>query len=462
MHAEVRDALADGARRRVGARAAAHRRGPRLLRRAGPVGPRGGAGRRAGRSRRVDRAATTGRWCSACARCRCRSCARSTAWPRARAPTRARVRHRRSPRARRASSRRSARSASCPIPAARSSCRASSARRARWASRCSATSCRPSRRRRGASSGNASTTRSSRRRSTRSLAQLAQAPTRGLAAIKRALYARRRQHARRAARPRARPAARARLQRRLSRRRRRVPGQARRRASPAAERAWTARCRARPRSPSIGAGAMGAGIAQIAAQAGPPRARSSTPAWAPPTTRSSSSRATLRALAAKGKLDARRRGGGRGAHRAGARARRCRERGAGDRGDRRGPRRQAQALRASSRSIVAADAILATNTSSLSITALAAGIAASRRASSACISSIRRRSCRWSRSSAASPPTPAVAATRPRHGDGVGQDAGARDVDAGLHRQPLRAAVLRRSAAPARRARGRSPRRSTR
>ena len=44
---------------------------------------------------------------------------------------------------------------------------------------------------------------------------------------------------------------------------------------------------------------------------------------------------------------------------------------------------------------------------------------------------------------------------RVRDGAGVGQDAGARGVDAGLHRQPLRAAVLRRGAAAARRARRR-------
>ena len=55
MHAEVRDALArlrDDARR---ARPAAHRRGPRLLRGAGPVRSRGGARRRGGRPRRLDR-----------------------------------------------------------------------------------------------------------------------------------------------------------------------------------------------------------------------------------------------------------------------------------------------------------------------------------------------------------------------------------------------------------------------
>ena len=49
----------------------------------------------------------------------------------------------------------------------------------------------------------------------------------------------------------------------------------------------------------------------------------------------------------------------------------------------------------------------------------------------------------------------AVAETIYATARGVGQDAGARGVDAGLHRQPLRAAVLRRGAAPARRARGR-------
>ena len=48
-------------------------------------------------------------------------------------------------RARQASFRRSASSASCPIRAAPGSCRGSSALRARWGSRCSATSFRPSR-----------------------------------------------------------------------------------------------------------------------------------------------------------------------------------------------------------------------------------------------------------------------------------------------------------------------------
>ena len=184
---------------------------------------------------------------------------------------RARLRHRDRRANRRASSRRSARSASFPIPAARTSCRASSAPRARWASRCWATSCPPSRRRSGGSSGNASTTTD--------LAPTVDAAARATGAgADRAAW--RRSSVRCTRRPTTRSSSSSTssamlqrelgLQRRLSRRRRRIPRRSARRASPGAESLTTMRRRIAARRDRCRhrRGAMGAGIAQIAAQAG--------------------------------------------------------------------------------------------------------------------------------------------------------------------------------------------------
>ena len=215
-------------------------------------------------------------------------------------------------------------------------------------------------------------------------------------------------------------------------------------------------CRATRRSPSSAPGAMGAGIAQIAAQAGHPVRLFDTRMGAADEGARGDRRRRSQALAAKGKLDARRRAREpRRAHRRRARARRLRQRRARRRGDRRGPRRQARRCSASSRVVVARDAILATNTSSLSITAIAAGTEASGARRRHAFLQSGAAACRWSKSSAGSPPTPRRRRHALRDRRGVGQGAGARDVDAGIHRQPLRAAVLRRGAAPARRARRR-------
>ena len=133
---------------------------------------------------------TTARSCSACAICPCPWCARSTAWRPARAPTsrsRATSSSRRTPRA---SSRRSARSASCPIRAARTSFRGSSAPRARWGSPCSATSCRAQQAAEWGLIWKCVDDAELVPTVDALLAQLAQAPTRGLAAIKRALVRR--------------------------------------------------------------------------------------------------------------------------------------------------------------------------------------------------------------------------------------------------------------------------------
>ena len=103
--------------------------------------------------------------------------------------------------------------------------------------------------------------------------------------------------------------------------------------------------------------------------------------------------------------------------------------------------------------VVAPECILASNTSSLSITALGTGLAAS---------GARRRHA-FLQPGAADAAGRSRVRARDRSGRGgdhsrhcrrLGQDAGPCGVDAGLHRQPLRAAVLRRSAAPARRAGG--------
>ena len=123
------------------------------------------------------------------------------------------------------------------------------------------------------------------------------------------------------------------------------------------------------------------------------------------------------------------------------------------RGDRRGPGRQAGAVRRT-REVVAADAILASNTSSLSPTALAAGLT-SPSASSACTSSTRSRPCGWSRSSPASPPRPR-SPTRPPSWPRLGQDRRAVRRHPRVHRQPDRPPLLRRGVARPRGARHRS------
>ena len=90
--------------------------------------------------------------------------------------------------------------------------------------------------------------------------------------------------------------------------------------------------------------------------------------------------------------------------------------------------------------------ILASNTSSLSITALAAGMKHPGRVVGmhffnpaplmTLVEVVRGLAT-----------APEVAADGLRDRRGLGQDAGVRDVHAGLHRQPLRAAVLRRGVA---------------
>ena len=292
---------------------------------------------------------------------------------------RARVRHRHRDANRRASSRRSARSASFPIPAARTSCRASSAPRARWASRCSATSCP---RRAGGGVGTDLEVRrrraSSRRRPMRLLAQLAQAPTarpRGdQACAARVGW----QHARAAAR---------RSSATCSASSATAPtiAKASPRSSRSARRAFDRRAESGPMTTAgalprdatvavIGAGAMGAGIAQIAAQAGHPVRLFDTRMGAADDGAQRRSAQTLDGLAAKGKLDAADAAASAARIVAVARARRLRQRAARRRGDRRGSRRQARAVRASSRRSSRRTTILASNTSSLSITALAAGL----------------------------------------------------------------------------------------
>ena len=206
----------------------------------------------------------------------------------------------------------------------------------------------------------------------------------------------------------------------------------------------------------IGAGAMGAGIAQIAAQAGHRVQLFDTRMGAADAAKAAIGE-TLATLAAKGKLDARRRR---------CRGRRAsspchalgdlRQREARRRGDRRGPRRQA---RAASRELEsrrrARMRSSPSNTSSLSITALAAGMKHPGRVVG----------MHFFNPAPLMPLVEVVSGLATdaggrrhdlRDGAGVGQDAGARAVDAGLHRQPLRAAVLCRGAAAAGRARRRS------
>ena len=251
-----------------------------------------------------------------------------------------------------------------------------------------------------------------------------------------------RQHARGAARPRARPAARARLQRRLPRRRRGV----RRQAPAAVHRALddaSAACR----------GAHG-------------RASSAPARWAPASRRSPRRRASRaavrradrrrrrrrsarsptrsRKLAAKGKLVARRSATRPRARidavaRARRRLRRAKLVVEAIVEDLEAKRELFRELEV----VVAADAILATNTSSLSITALARGLKHPGRVVG----------MHFFNPAPVLPLVEVVSGLATDAGGrrrrvydtarGVGQDAGACDVDAGLHRQPLRAAVLR-------------------
>ena len=111
-------------------------------------------------------------------------------------------------------------------PAAPISCRASSAPRAQWASRCSPSRSAPRTPSAGDSSGRWSTTSVSCPRRPSLRASSLPAPPRAYGLIKKALPASGQQHPRRAARPRARPAARGRLVRGLSQGRRRVHGEA--------------------------------------------------------------------------------------------------------------------------------------------------------------------------------------------------------------------------------------------
>ena len=204
----------------------------------------------------------------------------------------------------------------------------------------------------------------------------------------------------------------------------------------------------------IGAGAMGAGIAQIAAQAGHRVQLFDTRMGAADQAKVKIGE-TLAALAAKGQARrARTPTPPLRASSPGARARRSRQREARRRGDRRGPRRQAQAVaRAGGRGGAGRDPRLQ------HVVAVDHG---ARRRDEA--PGPRRRHA-FLQSGAGAAAGRGGQRTRDavrdgrrrvRDGEGVGQGAGARDVDAGLHRQPLRAAVLRRGAAPADRARGRS------
>jgi hypothetical protein len=155
----------------------------------------------------------------------------------------------------------------------------------------------------------------------------------------------------------------------------------------------------------------------------------------------------------KGKLTAAAADEAAAAHRAHRDDRRRHLRGARHRGDRRGPRVKRR-LFADLERIVAQDAIVATNTSSLSVTALAAGLAHPSRVVG----------MHFFNPAPLMPLVEVVSglATRAEVAEAIHATAaawGKAPVHAsstpGLHRQPLRASVLRRSAAAARRARGR-------
>ena len=111
--------------------------------------------------------------------------------------------------------------------------------------------------------------------------------------------------------------------------------------------------------------------------------------------------------------------------------------------------------------IVGPHCIVATNTSSLSVTAMAAGLKHPERVVGMHFFNPPTR-MRLVEVISGLETAPDVAQLVFRTVGGVGQARGIREVDAGLHRQPHRAAVLRRGVALVHRGRGRSRRRSTR
>ena len=203
---------------------------------------------------------------------------------------------------------------------------------------------------------------------------------------------------------------------------------------------------------------MGAGIAQVAAQAGHPVRLFDTRDGAAPAACEKLA-ATLAGLVAKGKIDGAEAKATRPAISAAARL----DDAAGcglvveaiveNVDAKRAPVRDLEA-------IVGADCVLASNTSSMSITALANGLKRPGRAGRHALLQPGAADeagrgglgpadrCRRSRRRSSSWPA-------------LGQDAGACALDAGLHRQPHRPAVLRRGARAAARARRRRRRRST-
>ena len=133
LHEALAAALARAAASDSMPRRAADRRRQGLLRRAGSIRSRGLAGRGPRRSRPRRSTSATTRSSAPFEGCRSRSSAPSTARPPARAPMWRSPATSSSRRNRRNSCRPSRASASCPIPAAPGSCRASWARRARAA-----------------------------------------------------------------------------------------------------------------------------------------------------------------------------------------------------------------------------------------------------------------------------------------------------------------------------------------
>ena len=146
----------------------------------------------------------------------------------------------------------------------------------------------------------------------------------------------------------------------------------------------------------IGAGAMGAGIAQIAAQAGH-RVHLFDNRMGAADAAKARHRRRLREARGQGQAATTEADAASAAHRGRARAGRPRERAARGRGDRRGPRGQAQALprarggRRRRRAILATQHLVAVDHRARRRDEASAA------ASSACTSSTRRRSCRWSR-----------------------------------------------------------------